>query len=173
MAGPASHSGQQKRSGKPLTGRTILIWLGAFFGVMLIANAFFVYFALSSFPGVEVESAYQRGQNYAAEIAAADAQNARGWQVEVALSEDAGSALILTAEARDQDQGVISGLTMSAELRHLRGAEFDTVLRFTEVESGRYEARIGVIPRGSWTMTLEAEQAGERVYRSKSKIFIQ
>ena len=30
---------------RPFTGRDLLIWLGAFFGVMFIANGFFVYFA--------------------------------------------------------------------------------------------------------------------------------
>ena len=41
---------------KAITGKTVLVWLLAFFGVIFTANAVFIYLALGSFPGVVVES---------------------------------------------------------------------------------------------------------------------
>jgi len=43
-------------NGKPVTGRRVLIWLVAFFGVVIAVNMAFVYFALNTWPGLTIQS---------------------------------------------------------------------------------------------------------------------
>ena len=64
-------------TGKPLTGRGVLIWLAGFFGVMIVANGIFLYFAITTFSGLDDASSYRAGRNYSGELAAAAAQAER------------------------------------------------------------------------------------------------
>ena len=67
-----------------LTGRHVLIALVAFFGVMLIANGIFVYFAVATFSGGDTSNAYRKGLDYNETLAAAERQAERGWHSEIA-----------------------------------------------------------------------------------------
>ena len=68
---------EESDRGRRLTGRGVLLWLFAFFGVTFAVNGAFIYFAVSTFPGVEVASSYKAGQEFEGEIAAGRAQAER------------------------------------------------------------------------------------------------
>ncbi|MBT3306984.1 MAG: nitrogen fixation protein FixH, partial [Alphaproteobacteria bacterium] len=50
--------------GQSITGRMVLIWLLAFFGTIFAVNAVLVFFALSSWPGLTTDKAYEEGIAY-------------------------------------------------------------------------------------------------------------
>jgi len=158
---------------KPWTGRTVLLALCGFFGVMLIANGFFVYFALTSFPGLETESAYMAGKAYPTEIEAAAAQNARGWSVDLHVARDAQSGTVLTVEPRDANGGLLPNLNVRAHLTSVRGEELDHDVTFAEVETGRYSVAIDDVQRGRWSVHLNIYRGEERLYRSNNKLYLQ
>lgn len=54
------------------------------FAVVVTANLIMMYFATSSFTGLETKSAYERGNAYNAQIAAQEAQDRLGWTVDFA-----------------------------------------------------------------------------------------
>ena len=56
---------------RPLTGRTVLICLIAFFAVISIVNGIMIRAAISTFGGVETGSAFQAGQAFKHDIEAA------------------------------------------------------------------------------------------------------
>lgn len=62
---------------KKLTGRKVLIITLMAFGTVIGANLALVYFALGSFPGLEVKNTYVASQNFDKERAA---QQALGWR---------------------------------------------------------------------------------------------
>ena len=68
-------------SGRPLSGRTVLLSLLGFFGIVIAANGALVAFAIGTMPGLETEKPYQAGIGYNAEIAVARAQAGRGWRL--------------------------------------------------------------------------------------------
>ncbi|MCB1490683.1 MAG: FixH family protein [Rhodobiaceae bacterium] len=171
MAGPAQTIPTED-GGRPLTGRGVLMWLFGFFGVMLIANGAFVYFAVESFPGVEVESAYHEGLTFDADIEASKAQAALGWEVDVNHAFGAGGETILTATTLDRNGGKLSGLVLNAAMRSIRGPAHDRSAVFEEVETGLYRADLGVLDPGQWDVTLDIERGHDRVYRSKGKLFL-
>ena len=57
-----------------IEGRHVLMGLIAFFGVMLLANGIFVYFAVATFSGGDTSNAYRKGLNYNDTLAAAELQ---------------------------------------------------------------------------------------------------
>src|SRR2546430_14708138 len=65
---------------RPLTGRTVLVCLIAFFGVVALANAIMIRAAVSTFGGLETSSSYQAGLAFARDAAAARAQDELHWQ---------------------------------------------------------------------------------------------
>ncbi len=74
---------------KPLTGRTVLFVLVAFFGVVIGVNLIMMKFAIQSLPGTEVDSAYRASLAYEREIAAARDQSARNWKVDARVRRSA------------------------------------------------------------------------------------
>ena len=68
---------------RPLTGRSVVVFLGLFFGVMFVANGAMVYAALSTLHGEEMENSYDASQAYNRQIAEARAQSELGWVADV------------------------------------------------------------------------------------------
>jgi nitrogen fixation protein FixH len=61
-----------------LTGRMVLLCLVGFFGVVFGVNGILVHEALSTFGGVDTDSAYQAGRKFEQDVAMAKAQDAPG-----------------------------------------------------------------------------------------------
>src|ERR1044072_9169149 len=85
---------------RPLTGRTVLICMIAFFAVISIANGIMIRAAVTTFGGVETGSAYQAGKAFKHETEAARAEDGRHWQVKASLRPAEGKTLI-DIDARD------------------------------------------------------------------------
>ncbi len=157
---------------KAITGKTVLVWLLAFFGVIFAANAVFIYLALGSFPGVVVESSYEAGQAYNEEIAAAKAQADLNWQVstEFTRTSSADGKLVVTAE--DAQGTPLYGVVLHALLRNPVHDDADVKVDFTADGGGRYVGTVENLADGNWTLILEIEQDGERKFRSENRIFV-
>ena len=69
MSGPQVARGQ-KMIGE-IKGKHVLFAMLSFFGVILVVNGVFTYFALSTFTGVSTDDAYRRGRAYNQTIEAA------------------------------------------------------------------------------------------------------
>ncbi len=91
-------------------GRHVLMSLIGFFGVMLIANGLFVYFALSTFTGSDSDP-YRRGLHYNDTVAAAERQAERGWRS--SLSYDTAKRR-LSLDLADNQSRPVTGLQINA-----------------------------------------------------------
>ena len=69
--------------GRPLTGRSVLLMIIAFFSVMLLVNFIMAAYAVKTFSGLDTDNPYDSGLAYNKDIAAAKAQGALGWSVEL------------------------------------------------------------------------------------------
>ncbi len=65
-------------TGKPLTGRKVLLGFCAAFGVIISVNLTLAYQAVRTFPGLEVKNSYVASQSFDVDRAA---QTALGWDV--------------------------------------------------------------------------------------------
>lgn len=154
-------------AGRPITGRTVIYLLAGFFGVIFAANAIFVWLAVGSFPGLEVESSYKAGQEYNDEVAAAAEQAARGWNVDVrAVPGEGGTAL--TARFADKSGAPERLLTVTATFQHPTDTRHDRSAALSETEPGVYTGIVADIAAGSWTLVVEAKVNGDQVFRSRN-----
>ena len=157
---------------KRLTGRGVLAWLLGFFGLIFLANGIFIYYAMSSWTGLEVESSYKAGQAYQGEIDAAARQAERGWKVDAQLTRDATGHASMRVVANDKAGAPVSGLIFTARLERPTHRAEDRTLTLAERESGLYVGVLDDLEAGQWDMRLEGKGAEGVVFRSRNRLFL-
>lgn len=151
-------------SGRPLTGRFVLACLVAFFGVIFFANGVLVRAALSSFGGVETDSAYQAGLAFKRDEAEAAAQATRHWQVDVHLG-----TTDLEVRAAGPDGKPLAGLDLVARLHHPYDARLDEAIPVRALSTGAWRGTPDAAP-GQWDLVVELYRGGERQFRSINRV---
>lgn len=155
-----------------LTGRHVLIAVLAFFGTVFLANGIFLYSALSTYTGIVAQEPYRKGLQYNERIAAAERQEQLGWHADATLDPEQGLSLVL----RDRNGGPVSGLFVSGVLGRPSTNQHDRNVALTEVEPGRYVARIDELTTGAWLVDLQAVWIGngdkEPVYRLRTREWV-
>src|ERR1019366_7315779 len=98
----------KQKQARILTGRHVLQWLVAFFGIVFAVNGVLVRAAISTFGGVETTSSYKAGLQFGHEVAVAERQDSLHWQVSGKLTRDGAGQAVLDVTARDA-QGALLG----------------------------------------------------------------
>lgn len=160
-----------------VTGRKVLAWIIAFFGVVFVANGVFLWLALTSFSGIEATSAYKAGLGFEQERAAAAEQNDRGWQVSADIARS-GTGADIRIHARDKDGAPIRDVMFLATFKRPAQDREDHALALSQVEPGVYAARLDAIASGQWLLEIQANgvapSSGDdlRLFRSESRIVL-
>ncbi|MEQ9315175.1 MAG: FixH family protein [Henriciella sp.] len=132
----------------------LLIMLG-FFGVMFAVNGVFLYSAITSFPGEDVEKSYAQGLEYNQTLEARRAQAEQGWTVRTGIESGR-----LVAEFEAEAGIPVSTLEVTATFRRTVTAAEDLVLALQPAgERGRYEAVLPNLDHGRWDLLIEARKA--------------
>jgi nitrogen fixation protein FixH len=158
---------------RPLTGRRVLIYLVAFFGVVFAANAALVKFTIDTLPGVEVDSAYRASLAFNAETAAAQAQAQRGWRVVAHVERDNGGDARLRIDARDAAGVPLGGVGFTARLARPTDERGDRLFALVERETGIYAGNAAGVGPGQWDLVVEAARGSERVFLSRNRLVLQ
>lgn len=149
-------------------------------GMLLViaVNAVMITLALDTFPGLATKDAYRQGIAYNQTIAAADAQAARGWQLNVAVQPavDHASAgtprtAAVTATFTDRDGQPIGGLQVEAYLVRPTIEGNDVTAELDELGSGRYAATVTVPLAGQWDVRIHARR-GDDTYQATHRIMM-
>ncbi len=155
-----------------ITGRHVFVALIAFFGVMLLANGAFVYFAISSFNGEETKDAYRRGLAYNARIAEDRELAGRRWQTSLSL-QDSG---VVSLKVRDRDDGAVPGLAVTVWLGRPATDRFDHGFELHETAPGIYEAKAARMSDGNWIGVVEGRRerstGSDVVLRLKERLWL-
>ncbi|SRR6266498_1554921 len=159
-------------STRPLTGRTVLFCLLAFFGVVIGVNMVMMKLAIDTLSGTEVDSAYKASLAYNAEIRAAHDQAARGWTVVGHVERDAEGQAAVKVEARDAGNVPLTGLTFSARLARPTDKRADRVAALDEREAGIYRGQLLDVAPGQWDLVIEADRGGERRFLARNRVIL-
>lgn len=159
-------------AGRPLTGTRVLIYLLAFFGVVIGVNGVMMTLAVETLPGTEVDSPYRASLAYNGEIAAAQAQAARAWRVAAHVERQPDSRASVRIEARDAADTPISGLAVTARLARPTDKREDRPVSVVERGIGIYRGEAVDVPSGQWDLVIEAERGGDRVYLSRNRVVL-
>jgi len=158
----------QSGSERKITGRHVLYMILAFFGVMLIANAIFIWLAVGTFTGVVSETAYRDGLAHNQRLEAAAEQRARGWHGALTLS-DGQAVLIL----KDRDGAPVSGMILTAAYQRPTQKDLDRSLPMTEVAAGRYQAPADLPAPGNWDLVVSGSDAAGRRFETQQRLWIE
>lgn len=160
-----------RKSKKPreVTGRTVLLSLVAFFGVVMAVNIVMVKAATSTFGGVETTSSYKAGLMFEREVALAERQDAQHWKIGGTLKRDRAGDAVLNVTARDEKGAPLTGLRAVARLAHLADERLDHVIPLDRTGAGEFRGRTQA-QRGAWELLLDLYRGDERVFRSRSRV---
>jgi nitrogen fixation protein FixH len=154
-----------------IEGRHVLFGLIAFFGVMLIANAIFVYFAVATFSGGDTSDPYRKGLHYNETLESAERQAERGWRTEVEYDDKTGR---LQLSFVDKERVPIMGLRLSAMLSRPATEKEDRKVVLAEASQGVYVATVQLAP-GLWVISVASRKAGGNdgsAYRLKRRLLV-
>jgi nitrogen fixation protein FixH len=123
----------------------------AFFIVLFIVNAVFVYLATSTNPGVIADKAYIEGKDYNQTIAMAARQASLGWKAEASLKDN---EIIFTLS--DRNGAPLNGAIVSVRFRRPAESAHDFTLSLMPRGAGRYAAPLAQPVSGIWDATFFA-----------------
>jgi nitrogen fixation protein FixH len=148
-----------------------LFCLVGFFAVVAGVNAIMMTFAVTTFGGVETKSSYQAGVQFLREEIAAEAQQARHWQVSVSLRQDTGGPIEVELTARDAAGQLLPGLEPTVSLTHPTNRRLDRLVMMQAVGKGRFHGSVEPQP-GQWDFVVELARDGERLFRSRERVIL-
>ncbi len=159
-------------AGRPLTGKHVLAMLLGFFAFMLIANGFFVYFALTSFSGLSTDDPYKKGLNYNQALAAKEKQQARGWISDLRVDEVNAGEILIKLTVLDAAGKVVEFSKTEAVLRRPAVQGEDIHLNFTKQENALV-SRVKLEKLGNWDLKLLLHGGGfEMPYRLEKRLWV-
>ena len=153
-----------------IDGRTVLLSLLTFFGVVIGANIVMATLAIRTMPGTEVESPYLAGIKYNSEIIAAREQAGRGWRMASHVDRDADGRAIVRVEAQDRDGAPLTGLAVTVRLARPTDKHADRIVALTERAGGSYVGETADVVAGVWDLEFEADRGDRRMFRSKNRV---
>lgn len=137
-----------------LTGRGVLMWLTGFFAVIIATNIYFITMSITTFRGEDEQKPYLQGVEYNDTLARRAEQVRLGWQATVSATRLPDGHVRIDVVLHDRDGSALSGVPLSAELRHPSDENRDRVLRVKAVSRGHYQADAGAISRGRWDLIV-------------------
>lgn len=149
------------------------------FAIVLSVNVTMIFFATTTFNGLETADPYEKGVAYNKEIAAADAQAALGWSGDFSVagvrpSGEEGRQAALRFRVQAKDGSPVDGLVVVAELRRPTKAGMDQKVELLPSAPGEYGAVVTVPLAGLWDVrvisTRGAGTPAEQVFRLNSRI---
>jgi nitrogen fixation protein FixH len=147
-------------------------WIpGLFVGIMLAivaVNGVMVYFATSTFPGLDSDKAYVNGLAYNETLKEAAASEALGWRTNTSLTTD--RRLIL--DLGDQSGAPLSGLNLAGAMVRPATTSLDHKLSFAAdpAKPGRYIADIAFPAEGLWEIRVAATARDGIVWQWNDRI---
>jgi len=143
------------------------------FGVVFAVNGYFIYEALSTFDGIEVDDAYQKGRAYNKVIDAMAAQKARGWQSKMAIEPGKGPQMTrLIVNLADKAGQPLDTLKVRATFWRPVAVGADQKAEMRQTGPGRYEADFHLPFDGNWIVRIAALDAKGERFAKEDRVFV-
>jgi len=125
------------------------------FALVILVNGILIYFAVSSFTGLQTEGHYQRGLEYNEVLADAHTQDSLGWTVGIEFRETAGGRARLSVHAADRAGNPLNDAGVMARLVRPVQAGYDMDVKLAAAGNGLYAAEIELPLRGQWDILAQ------------------
>jgi nitrogen fixation protein FixH len=135
-------------------------------GFVILVNAYMIYDAYSTFPGVAGQDGFDLSNAYQRVLATAQQQAALGWQIEAGVTNDRFPELLLT----DRTGAPLAATAITAQAERPVGPADSTTLIFQSVGGGRYRAGTSLFS-GQWDIMM-AVHADGRAYNVTRRLVV-
>lgn len=150
------------------------LWIPAlFFGLMLLVvmvNGTMIFFAQSTFSGLDTDQAYQQGLQYNTTLREAEASASLGWTALTTVT-PAASGRHITVTLSDKRGKPVRGLQIDAHLVRPVSKTYDQRLTLRAEGDGVYGTDVTLPALGSWELRLSAE-AGAIDWQVVQRLFV-
>ena len=160
-----------RRDPKAQRGQWIPWAFVAFFGVMLVANGTLIWFAFTSWTGLDTGKAYQRGLAYNRTLEAARQQAALGWKVDFAVEQAGARQALIEVTLEDAHGDLLEHADVHAAVVRPTHAGYDFAQSLPHEHAGRYRATLDLPLPGQWELRIVAAEGGD-TYRLTRRIHI-
>jgi nitrogen fixation protein FixH len=135
-----------------------------------------LFFATSTFNGLETKKPFEEGVKYNDEIAAEEAQKALHWNVNVQTTqaekiEEGHHRFKVTVFATDAADSPLTDLQARMEVRRPTQVGYDQDVVLGHVGKGQYTADVDVPLVGQWEMRIYLKQ-GDHLYRLSKRVIL-
>ena len=143
---------------KQLKGIHVFAIIAGFFLVTFSVNGVFIWRAVTTFPGEQVEKSYLQGLDYNRTLARKASQAELGWGAEIGIDpSDAGQLLV---RVKDDAGSPVGNLEVSV-IQRAYGESAEQRFLLTSVEPGVYAAPLAANAKRV-ELTVKASRRGER-----------
>lgn len=143
----------------------------AFFAVVIGVNGVMLYFATSTFNGLQTEDHFMKGIKYNEDLAGAKAQAERAWKVNLAFESPEPGKGRVSLDLRDKDGNLLKDAKVRIKFIRPTMQGFDRTIQPEYAGDGRYVAGLDLPLPGIWDMRLAIEHAtGD--YQDQQRIFV-
>ncbi|PIE16504.1 MAG: nitrogen fixation protein FixH [Rhodobacterales bacterium] len=147
---------------KPITGRKVLLMFVGFFGVIVAVNFAMAYWAISTFPGLEVKNSYVASQSFDKER---KAQMALGWHVDVSYADEKLQVRVLDEAGQPATVAKLSAIVTRPT--HVRD---DLVPEFQQ-RSGKFVAPLA-LAEGQWNLRLRITALDGTLFKQRLDFYV-
>ncbi len=147
---------------KEFTGRMAFLTFTGFFVVIISVNMAMSYFALGTFPGLEVENSYVASQEFNGKLAQ---QMRLGWRVELGYD-----GKTLSLDIRDRDGQPAKVAEIDATIGRATTDRFDRKLSLV-LKDGRFIEPIALKP-GKWEVRFVARAADGTAFQQRKHVIV-
>jgi nitrogen fixation protein FixH len=165
-----AHGQARSEKTRPLTGRMVLLYIVAFFSVVMSVNGVMIYEALSTMTGVDTDSAYQAGRMFERDVAMAKVQDSRHWHVDAQITPTLSGAR-LEVTAHDEAWRSLTGMQAWAAFQRPTDRRLDRDVKLVEDSPGKFGGSAEIMP-GQWDLVIEISRHGEQLFRSKNRVVL-
>ena len=150
------------RTGRPLTGKKVLMIALAAFGVIIAANLAMLFAATGTFPGLVVKNSYVASQGWDRKT---DAQRKLGWRAVASYGDG-----MLRVTMTGRGGAPVTGLNVVAVVGRPASARDDVRLDLAEGADG-YAAALALAP-GQWRVMITGADAEGRNFEAVANFYV-
>jgi nitrogen fixation protein FixH len=153
-----------------LTGRGILLWLGGFFGFIIVVNVVFIWTSIATYRGEDEQKPYLQGIEFNRTLERRAEQAKLGWTSHIAARRRPSGAVQVTVSLRNASGAPQSVSGLNGELRHPADENRDRALHLVERGKGEYQAQLSGVGAGAWDVMISTPhkdlpfEASERLW---------
>lgn len=149
-------------TGRPLTGRSVLLLALGAFGIVILANSMLAYYAVGTFSGLVVPNSYIASQDFNRRR---DAQLALGWKVDLGYSGDA-----LQISMKDAEGKTVRPRTLSVSIGRPTEQRDDQTLDLQSTLDG--VAAPVQLAAGNWRVEISATTDDGTLFQQSRAIYV-